>query len=147
MLVCEKVIYVFENLLSGSATRRLIVLPSHEEARFPGSSRRAPLLTSWARPARNTTHLQECLYLGREDGVVHYLQISGRKGGDTSKAGHFQCNIDTAFANLDIGLMKPDILVSTGDMSAGELYSVSNNTVLDIRSNIFKDRAMAPPRT
>ena len=125
MLVYPHAIYIFEKILSGAGDRRPIVLPFGEEPREAGSSRRVPLLTSWARPARNADRPQECLYLGREDGVVHYLQISDHRGGDTSRAGRFECNIDKAFAHLDIGLRSPDILISGGDLSVGELYSVS----------------------
>ena len=35
--------------------------------------------------------------------MVHYMQVNSRSGALTSKAGHFQCNVNTAFASLDVG--------------------------------------------
>jgi hypothetical protein len=119
------VIHVFENILSGSVERRAIVLEEQQAPRTPGSSRRAPLITSWARPPRIARQTEECFYLVREDGVLNYVQIADRKGGDSSKAGTLEGNIDQAFASLDIGLKVPDLLLSAGDMSIGGLYSVS----------------------
>ncbi|KAL1615403.1 hypothetical protein SLS54_009057 [Diplodia seriata] len=69
---------------------------------------------------------EENFYLVREDGVVHYMQVNSRSGALTSKAGHFMCNVASAFASLDVGyyLDTPDVLVTAGDMSPGEIVKI-----------------------
>lgn len=68
------------------------------------------------------------LYLALEDGDIYFVEV------DTSmpnlvqlvnKAGHLNCSIGSAFAALDYGLDRNDLLVAGGEMSSGGVYLVS----------------------
>jgi len=128
MLICEKTISVYRDVLTGNATRKSISFHSKDAPIRPGSSRRAPLWTYWARPVRREAHTSkhDDLYICREDGVVRFLEISEDSEimvDASMKAGILSCNIDTAFASLDLGLDRDDLLFAGGDMSNGGLYS------------------------
>lgn len=115
--------------MTGNPKRSSVSLSKEEGPRYPGNSRRFPTWTSWARTGRNwiwNNKQEENFYLVREDGVVHYMQVNSRSGALTSKAGHFMCNVASAFASLDVGyyLDTPDVLVTAGDMSPGEIVKV-----------------------
>jgi hypothetical protein len=60
-----------------------------------------------------------------EDGMVRFLEISEESEimvDASMKAGILGCDIDTAFASLDLGLDRDDLLIAGGDMSDGGLY-------------------------
>ncbi|KAI9880096.1 MAG: hypothetical protein M1830_005341 [Pleopsidium flavum] len=127
MLICEKTISVYRDVLTGNATRKSISFHSRDAPVRPGSSRRAPLWTHWARPVRREAHTSkhDDLYICREDGMVRFLEISEESEimvDASMKAGILGCNIDTAFASLDLGLDRDDLLIAGGDMSDGGLY-------------------------
>lgn len=127
MLICEKTISVYRDVLTGNATRKSISFHSKDAPVRPGSSRRAPLWTHWARPVRREAHTskRDDLYICREDGVVRFLEISEESEimvDASMKAGILGCNIDTAFASIDVGLDRHDLLIAGGDMSDGGLY-------------------------
>ena len=127
MLICEKTISVYRDVLTGNATRKSISFHSRDAPITPGSSRRAPLWTHWARPVRVEAHTSkhDDLYICREDGMVRFLEISEESEimvDASMKAGILGCNIDTAFASLDLGLNRDDLLFAGGDMSDGGLY-------------------------
>ncbi|KZF23443.1 hypothetical protein L228DRAFT_238011 [Xylona heveae TC161] len=119
---------IYEGILSGAAKRRAIPLETSKDLpRNPGSSRRAPLWTQWARPVRREEYQSrhDDLFLCREDGLVRFLEISDdseMKVNSQMRAGMLDCNIDTAFASLDLGLDREDLLIAGGDMSVGGLY-------------------------
>ncbi|KAB2577972.1 hypothetical protein DBV05_g3334 [Lasiodiplodia theobromae] len=122
-------IYIHQEIMTGNPKRSSVSLSKEEGPRHPGNSRRFPTWTSWARTGRNwiwNNKQEENFYLVREDGVVHYMQVNSRSGALTSKAGHFMCNVASAFASLDVGyyLDTPDVLVTAGDMSAGEIVKI-----------------------
>lgn len=127
MLICEKTISVYQGVLTGLATPKSISFHSKDAPIRPGSSRRAPLWTYWARPVRREAHTSkhDDLYICREDGIVRFLEISQENDimvDASMKAGILGCNIDTAFASLDLGLDRDDLLFAGGDMSNGGLY-------------------------
>ncbi len=127
MLICEKTISVYRDVLTGNATRKSISFHSRDAPVRPGSSRRAPLWTHWARPVRREAHTSkhDDLYICREDGMVRFLEISEESEimvDASMKAGILGCDIDTAFASLDLGLDRDDLLIAGGDMSDGGLY-------------------------
>ena len=127
MLICEKTISVYRDVLTGNATRKSISFHSKDPPIRPGSSRRPPLWTYWARPVRREAHTSkhDDLYICREDGLVRFLEISEESEimvDASMKAGILGCNIDTAFASLDLGLDRDDLLFAGGDMSNGGLY-------------------------
>ncbi|KAF2089554.1 hypothetical protein K490DRAFT_63693 [Saccharata proteae CBS 121410] len=129
MLVGEKDIYMHQDIMTGQTTRHSVSIGSDEEPRFPASSRRKPVWTSWARTGRNwitVNKTEENFYLMREDGVVHYMQVDVQSNASTSKAGHLDCSVDTAFASLDVDyhLATPDVLVAAGDMTSGEIVRI-----------------------
>ncbi|KAF2137166.1 uncharacterized protein K452DRAFT_302199 [Aplosporella prunicola CBS 121167] len=147
MLVGEKEIYLHQEIMTGNPTRSAVALASDEGPRYPGNSRRLPVWTSWARTGRNwiwNGKPEENFYLVREDGVVHYMQVNSRSGALTSKAGHFQCNVNTAFASLDVGfyLDTPDVLVAAGDMSPGEIVKIGQ-----WRDEISFNERISSPKT
>ncbi|KAF4301921.1 Cleavage/polyadenylation specificity factor A subunit [Botryosphaeria dothidea] len=122
-------IYLHQEIMTGNPKRSSVSLSKEEGPRYPGNSRRFPTWTSWARTGRNwiwNNKQEENFYLVREDGVVHYMQVNSRSGALTSKAGHFMCNVASAFASLDVGyyLDTPDVLVTAGDMSPGEIVKI-----------------------
>ena len=128
MLICEQTISVYRGVLTGNSSRKSISFHSKDAPIRPGSSRRAPLWTYWARPVRREAHTSkhDDLYICREDGVVRFLEISEESEimvDASMKAGILGCNIDTAFASLDLGLDRNDLLFAGGDMSNGGLYS------------------------
>ncbi|KAH7051991.1 mono-functional DNA-alkylating methyl methanesulfonate N-term-domain-containing protein, partial [Macrophomina phaseolina] len=122
-------IYLHQEIMTGNPKRSSVSLSKEEGPRYPGNSQRFPTWTSWARTGRNwiwNNKQEENFYLVREDGVVHYMQVNSRSGALTSKAGHFMCNVASAFASLDVGyyLDTPDVLVTAGDMSPGEIVKI-----------------------
>lgn len=165
MSVSEKCMAVYSDILTGHA-KRCLAIPSNEEPpEEPGSSRRLPIWTQWARPLRNEEHSKEedNIYLCREDGVLHFLEIKDRAGCMlelTHQAGSLKVNIDTSFAILDMGVdmsrntdvdleltevkheigehHSVDILVAGGDLSDGGRWSLEARGVankIDVISN------------
>lgn len=151
MLVCEHVTAFYKNIYSGTAQAAFEAEPNEGDIQLPGISRRKPLWTGWARPVRfgegpsgdiwdftkekqevfDVTRMTEDLYLAREDGFIKYRRFAAQPsvGGawlppDQVGVGNFGCNIDLAFASLDLPLLQPDLLACGGDSSDGALYSV-----------------------
>ncbi len=121
----EKTISVYRDVLTGNAKRKQMLFKDPPNS--PGSSRRAPLWTHWARPVRREAHTSkhDDLYICREDGIVRFLEISEENDltvDATGQAGKLGCNIDTAFASLDLGLDRDDLLFAGGEMSDGGLH-------------------------
>ncbi|MCJ1390946.1 hypothetical protein MMC18_003807 [Xylographa bjoerkii] len=130
-LVSEGWMAVYHNILIGSmdsAGHEHV----HQVIKEPGSSRKMPLFTSWARPTRRKDWDLEndAFYLCREDGSVRFLEF--QRGGmpmwTKSEVGSIGVNVDTAFAVLDDGIgeyrmggRSYDMLVAAGDMSNGIL--------------------------
>lgn len=159
MLVSENRITVYRDILTGRAKSHFLILSNQERPEEPGSSRRLPIWTQWARVMRTEEHTkkQDNIYLCREDGVVHFLEIKDKVGqmlDVTHRAGFLKVNIDTSFATLDMGVdmgrkmdvdmgftetryesgkrNSADILVAGGDLSDGGRWSfeargVANN--------------------
>jgi hypothetical protein len=69
------------------------------------------------------------MYLAMEDGDIFFLEVD-TQGPNliqlANKACHLDCSIGTAFASLDFGLTKNDMLVAGGEMSSGGVYLVSS---------------------
>lgn len=133
VLVCEKVVSVYEDILMESSKRKWVTLEHHQPTQDPGSSRRLPLWTHWAKPTRHDQYasINNDIYLCREDGVVLWLEISKASEignimiGSQRNTGVLGCNIDTAFATLDLSSTHSnDHLVCGGDMSNGGLFLV-----------------------
>ena len=131
ILVSEDWMAVYHNILTGNMSPYCVQL-DHNDIKEPGSSRKNPLFTSWARPTRREDwSLQnDVFYLCREDGLVRFLEFQRGHLPMWVKfeVGGISVNIDTAFAVLDIGIGKYhvggrsyDMLVAAGDMSDGIL--------------------------
>ncbi|MCJ1402104.1 hypothetical protein MMC11_005323 [Xylographa trunciseda] len=131
ILVSEHSMAVYHNVLTGSMTPSQL---EHErqDIKEPGSSRKIPLFTSWARPARREDWNLEndAFYLCREDGSIRFLEFqrNGLPGLTKSVVGGIRINVDTAFAVLDTGIgdvhsggRSYDMLAAAGDMSNGTL--------------------------
>ncbi len=130
ILVCEHVVSVYRNILTGTATRRVIEHYEDPANYQGGSSRKPPLWTYWARPVRTADYSSghDDLFLCREDGIVKALDIAEETEvmlNAQVNAGALGCNIDTAFSSLDLGLNHPDLLIAGGDMSVGGIFEVS----------------------
>lgn len=72
------------------------------------------------------------LYLAMEDGDIFFLEL-GSEGPNlvklVNKAGHLDCAIGSAFAALDYGLERNDLVIAGGEMSSGGIYLVSLSQV------------------
>lgn len=139
MLVSEKRMTVYKDILTGLAKSHVLILSNQEPPQEPGSSKRLPLWAQWARPMRNKAHtrLEDNIYLCREDGVVHFLEIKDKVGNmldTTHRAGLLGDNINTAFAAIDMGFKgdigndagpahSVDMLIGAGDMNDGGRWS------------------------
>ncbi|KAF2502774.1 hypothetical protein BU16DRAFT_554813 [Lophium mytilinum] len=131
LLVGEHIITLYQDILTGSP-RRIKTNFEAKTSKCSGSSRRRPLLTHWARTARNWEtegKLDESIYLVREDGTVLYAVVHPNASTVVvMSAGQLNCTVDSAFASLDIGfsLMSPDVLIAAGDMSYGEVIKIGH---------------------
>lgn len=129
MLICETRITVYKGILTGSVeAHQQDTLEHMEPPEEPGSSKRLPLWTQWARPMRGEEHRsnnQDDVYLCREDGVVRYLSINDKLPqmiDSSHRAGILKVNIDTAFASIDLGVHHTDLLAVGGDLCNGGLW-------------------------
>ena len=129
VLICETQITIYKDILTGSASAcRMNPLEHMEAPEEPGSSKRLPLWTQWARPMRGNEHRLnnwDDVYLCREDGVVRYLRIDDRRPqmiDSTHRAGILRVSIDTAFASVDLGVHHTDLLAVGGDLCNGGLW-------------------------
>ncbi|RPB10620.1 hypothetical protein P167DRAFT_490675 [Morchella conica CCBAS932] len=108
--------------MSGSPSFAKIAFPP-----APPNGQRRVLVTSWARPLRtpNYAYNHDDMYLAMEDGDIFFLEVD-TEGPNliqlANKACHLDCSIGTAFASLDFGLTKNDMLVAGGEMSSGGVY-------------------------
>ena len=129
LLVCEKVMSSYRNILTGqvvSTVARLKPIKELEQPEELGSSKRFPLWTYWARPVRRDgwDSTNEVIYLCREDGVVRFLEFQTDSDINLlANVGRLETNIDSAFASLDIGNGYYDLLAAAGDMSDGGLFT------------------------
>lgn len=81
--------------------------------------------TAWARPRRTRHHLDDDIYVCREDGEILYLEINNGYHMlplIQHEAGAVQCSLDTGFAIIDDPAQNGDILVAAGSMGDGELF-------------------------
>jgi len=124
ILISEKGITLFKNLLTGTPNRYTHKLMHNEAPEEPGSSKKNPIWVQWARPMRAKAYksTDDCIYICREDGIVHYLEIKHNHEqmlDSTHKAGRLGVNISSSFAVLDTGPNTNDILVTGGCASDG----------------------------
>lgn len=67
------------------------------------------------------------LYFAMEDGDIYFIEV-GLDGPNlvqlVNKAGHLDCAIGSAFAALDYGLERHDLVIAGGEMSSGGIYLV-----------------------
>lgn len=124
MLVYENRITVYRNILTGNATSHALSLHQLEQPEEPGSSKRLPIWTHWARPSRHDLHVQrqDNIYLCREDGVVHFLEIKDNVAqmlDCTHRVGILGVDVNTSFASIDLGARGCDLLVIGGNMCNG----------------------------
>lgn len=122
MLVFEKRITVYRDILGGNAIAYTMSMRIHEPREEPGIFQR-PIWTQWARPSRHDLHFQnqDNIYLCREDGVVLFLEIKegGQMVNSTHQVGNLGVNVNTSFASIDLGSRDSDLLVVSGDESDG----------------------------
>ncbi|PWW76412.1 hypothetical protein C7212DRAFT_187232 [Tuber magnatum] len=108
--------------MSGNASFAKIAFPP-----APPNGQRRSLVTSWARPLRTPQYAydHDDMYLAMEDGDIYFLEVD-TQGPNliqlANKACRLDCSIGTAFASLDFGLNKNDMLVAGGEMSSGGVY-------------------------
>ncbi|KAL8716537.1 MAG: hypothetical protein Q9225_006142 [Loekoesia sp. 1 TL-2023] len=141
-LVCEDQIVVYKDILTGHARGQLCLLEHYEPPEEPGSSKRPPIWTQWARPMRPVERRHpnmDNIYLCREDGVVRYIDI--RKDSDPMissnyKAGMLNANVGSAFATLDLGDESNDLLVAAGEMGDGGMWYFKPREPLDLVGTI-----------
>lgn len=126
MLVSEKRITIYRDILTGNATTHTLPLRVEEppERFLVGASRRSPIWTQWARPSRHDPHVQkhDNIYLCRDDGVICFLQIKdsvAQMVDSIHQVDNLGVNIDTSFASIDLGAYGADLLVVGGDESDG----------------------------
>lgn len=119
MLVCEKRITVYKDILAGNAIAHTIPIRTHDPAEESGISQKLPIWTQWARPSRHDLHMQnqDNIYLCREDGVVHFLEIKDgvQMVHSTHHVGELGVNVDISFASIDLGCKGSDLLLVSGD--------------------------------
>jgi hypothetical protein len=123
LLVSEKRITAYRNILTGNATAHTLLIRDHEPSEELGSSPRLPIWTQWARPSRHDLHVQnqDNIYLCREDGIVQFLEIKDavQMLDSTHRVGKLGVNVNTSFASVDLGCKGSDLLVVSGDESDG----------------------------
>lgn len=141
-LVCEHQIVVYKDILTGLATGQACKLEHYEPPEEPGSSKKLPIWTQWARPMRPTDRRQptmDNIYLCREDGVVRYIDIredSNSMVSSNYKAGILNTNVGTAFAAVDLGDESNDLLVAAGEMGDGGMWYFKPREPLDLVGTI-----------
>ncbi|KAH9826080.1 Mono-functional DNA-alkylating methyl methanesulfonate N-term [Teratosphaeria destructans] len=151
ILTIGNVLKLCKDLLSGSLKCTEAVFDF--EARHAGSSTMQPLWVSWCRPPRTRASRRkyDCIYLVREDGSLHYLELKSSGSIFSSTAGHFECHVDTAFASLSDTDPGADILAVAGNMSTGRLVSIGpwpslgRNIELTYRESMTMDLIEAVP--
>ena len=124
-LVCEDRIIVYKDILTGVAHGQSCDLEHYEPPEEPGSSKRLPIWTQWARPMRPLDRRHpniDNIYLCREDGVVRYIDIREDSISSNYNAGILNANVGSAFATLDLGEESNDLLVAGGEMGDGGLW-------------------------
>lgn len=130
ILVCEKRMVLFKDILTGNIQRFFHRLAAEQEPQEPGVSMRRPIWVQWARPMRSKKLRpnEDNIVLCREDGIVQYMVIDhGIKQmiDSNHNVGRLGVNINTSFATLDLGLYTEDLLVAGGDESDGGLWDFS----------------------
>lgn len=120
ILVSEDRITVYKNILADNKFARSQILYTHDP---PEEFSQRPIWTQWARAIRHdlSAQNQDNIYLCREDGLVHCLEI--KKGVqvvmNVYRVGKLGANVDTSFASIDLGCKDSDLLVLSGDECDG----------------------------
>lgn len=128
-LISEGYLTLYKDLLTPPATRIVTKTEIEDPAEETGASRRAPTWVQWARILRPATFRpsskSDGIYLCREDGVINFLEIT-HKGERMHQVRHpvgrLQINVDSAFAALDFGPQRDDVLAVGGDGCDGGLW-------------------------
>ncbi|KAI9663098.1 MAG: hypothetical protein M1821_008146 [Bathelium mastoideum] len=133
LLICEHGSLIYTSVLGANGSIDSIQI-SEQDPRHPGSSKRAPLWTSWTRPLRRYHDFFEretarkynrddtdFVYLLREDGAVEFLILSGtdRQNLNLGTAASYNGHFNSAFAFLQLTYRDPDILIAAGSGSNG----------------------------
>jgi hypothetical protein len=117
-----------DEVLAGSPKlSNFIQKQTDEQPKYPASSKRLPVYTSWKRCHRNSNWKslkEEALHLVREDGVIHYITKNDDIPGEKATVAQFNCHVSTAFTNFSPNLAEPDYLITTGDLSPGQVLVV-----------------------
>ncbi|KAH0538052.1 hypothetical protein FGG08_005314 [Glutinoglossum americanum] len=122
---CTIAVYKLEDVLEGGSKPRF----RGEFPKDPKDPVAGRLPTAWARPVRTERYASkhDDIFISREDGLVLFAEINSDDPFHLHAsmcAGPLGCNIDTAFASLDLGMNRDDLLIAGGDMSVGGLYLV-----------------------
>ena len=131
LLVSETWIVVYRDLLTLPGVRLAITRENPAPAEEEAASRRAPIWTQWARVLRSSVAQRsphrDGVYLCREDGVINFLELNA----SSQKVVEYRhtvdklpVNVDSAFAVLDVGPQKADVLAVGGDGCDGGLWYV-----------------------
>lgn len=133
ILICENYQAVYYNILdAGMIANRLHDQNQNQDMKEPGSLKRLPLFTAWARPLRREDWAltNDAFFLCREDGLVIFLEFDRNSLPKflRSGVGDMHISVDTGFAvlhpgaeGLDDANRSYDTLVAAGDMSYGSL--------------------------
>ncbi|KAK3176563.1 hypothetical protein OEA41_007886 [Lepraria neglecta] len=143
MVVCEKRITLYRDILTGTPSRWIQHLDDVRDPEEPGSSGRPPIWVQWARPMRAITDTftvdMDGIYLCREDGIVQYLTLNHVDDymlDSTHNPGRLGINVCTAFAILDLGPNTADVLAAGGDMGEGGLWRSSPRQYLEHHTSV-----------
>ncbi|KAF2232586.1 hypothetical protein EV356DRAFT_534515 [Viridothelium virens] len=139
-LICEHGAFIYTNVLTRDAS--MDSFENFPQAPiYPGTSKKAPLWTNWARPVRRYHYLPEgqtefyrgseeldFVYLLREDGAVTYLLLEGSDRHAITIANTADCrgHFNAAFASPPLSYNDPDILIAAGSASDGCLRRIGN---------------------
>lgn len=83
------------------------------------------------------------MYVAMENGDIYFLEVDAHSHQlvqTATKASYFDCSIGTAFAVLDYGLKKNDMIVAGGEMSSGGIYLVGK---FDLGEGLITNRFSA----
>ncbi|KAI0021260.1 mono-functional DNA-alkylating methyl methanesulfonate N-term-domain-containing protein [Xylariomycetidae sp. FL0641] len=125
LIITERITAICSDVLSGPPTLSSFELQNPEKTPLH-HGKHAPLWTAWTRPRREDRfhRLKDVIYLGREDGVISYIEFETDNVIDHSIGmGSVECNIDSAFACLYQRF--GDVLVAGGDSGPGALWNVT----------------------
>ncbi|KAF2621920.1 hypothetical protein BU25DRAFT_403721 [Macroventuria anomochaeta] len=130
LLVFDKHVSVYKDVLSGAPQRTAVPIPSHILPSLrPGDSTHRPQWVQWDKTPRNPDFPKETFYIAREDGRVMYVEQGPAGAVEMDDAGEWPYRIDKAFAclsvdNSEFSQSYPDVLMAGSAGNDGLLCKV-----------------------